>query len=279
MPRQSGIVWLASYPKSGNTWVRLFLAAMTRVPDLETMAGTPRGATAVAMLQQALDISFQELSAAETEALRPCAYRHLATRNSGPPLPLKVHDRYRMTPAGEPLFPPEASRGCLHLVRDPRDLCLSLAAHCAVTVDQAIAMMAEPDYSPASSSGPAGGLVPERWGSWSEHTQSWLDAPMDRLMLRYEDLHADPLGSFTAVARYCGLEDLSGRVEEAIGRTRFDQLAAQEKARGFLERPAALPTFFRVGQAGQWHKALSPAQQSRIERDHAPLMLRLGYLR
>ncbi|MFY7779053.1 MAG: hypothetical protein ACOVQ8_12240 [Elstera sp.] len=159
-----GILWLASYPKSGNTWVRLFLAALARVPDLATMAGTSRGATARLLLQGALDISLVGLSSAEIGALRPLAYRHLAAGNTGAPLALKIHDCYRDTPGGGPLFPPEATAHCLHLVRGPRDVCLSLAAHSAVTVDHAIAAMADPQYAPTAGSGAGGDLVGEIWG-------------------------------------------------------------------------------------------------------------------
>lgn len=272
----TGIVWLASYPKSGNTWVRLFLAALTREPDLATMAGTGRGATARSLLQRALDISLDGLSPAEIQSLRPLAYRHLAARNTGTPLVLKAHDRYRDTPTGEPLFPVEATAGCLHLVRDPRDLCLSLAAHSAVSVDRAIEIMADADYAPHSAAGT--GMVDEAWGSWSRHTQSWLEAPITRLMLRYEDMLGATVTTLTAAAHFCGLTPTSQAVTEAIQRTSFSQLAAQESATGFIERPAALPRFFRVGRAGQWHEALSPTQVARIERDHGAIMMRLGYL-
>lgn len=274
----SGIVWLASYPKSGNTWVRLFLAAMGRVPDLKTMVGTARGASARSTLQQALDLSFEGLSPSEVDCLRPLAYRHLAARNDGRPLLFKAHDQYRLTPAGEPLFPPDISRGCLHVVRDPRDVCLSLAAHCAVTVDRAIAIMAGLEMAPTSRSAAARGITSEFWGSWSEHAQSWLNAPMSRLILRYEDMLSDPVRSFAAAAQFCGLEGTAQELAGAVERTRFQELATQEAANGFLERPAALPRFFRVGQAGQWRTALSPAQQTRIERDHGVLMARLTYL-
>ncbi len=273
-----GILWLASYPKSGNTWVRLFLAALERVPDLATMAGPSRGATARSLLQRALDISLVGLSSAEIEALRPLAYRHLAARNAGAPWVLKAHDCYRDTQGGGPLFPPEATAHCLHLVRDPRDVCLSLAAHSAVTVDRAIAVMADPEHAPRVGSGANGDLVSEIWGSWSGHAQSWLEAPIARLTLRYEDLLADPITAFTAVARVCSLDASAEVIAEAVERTRFDQLVAQESVSGFLERPAALPRFFRKGRAGQWMEALSPGQAARIERDHGAMMLRLGYL-
>ncbi|AEO47355.1 sulfotransferase [Rhodospirillum rubrum F11] len=253
--------------------MRLFLAALTRVPDLATMAGTPGGATARSVLQRALDISFDGLSPAEVESLRPLAYRHLAARTTGAPRVLKVHDQYRDTPAGAPLFPPEATAGCLHLVRDPRDLCLSLAAHGTVTIDRAIAIMADADYAPAADTKG----VAETWGSWSDHARGWLAAKIPRLTVRYEDLLAAPAATFTAAARFCGLDAPAETVAEALRRTRFDHLVAQETTGGFVERPATLSRFFRIGRAGQWREALSAAQVARIERDHGAVMADLGY--
>ncbi len=150
------------------------------------------------------------------------------------------------------MFPPEATAHCLHLVRGPRDVCLSLAAHSAVTVDHAIAAMADPQYAPTAGSGAGGDLVGEIWGSRSGHTQSWLDAPIARLTMRYEDLLADSIVAFTALTCVCDLDTTAEAIAEAVQRTRFAQLVAQESARGFLERPAALPRFFRNWlQAGE----------------------------
>jgi len=254
----------------------LFLAGLERVPDLVTMAGVPRSATARSLLQRALDISLDMLSPAEVESLRPLAYRHLAARNVAPPMVLKAHDCFRDTPAGEPLFPPEASAGCLHLVRDPRDVCLSLAAHNSITLDRAIGVMGASDFPLVSGAGT--GTISEIRAGWSRHTLSWLEAPLRTLMIRYEDLLMQPATSFAVITRFCGLDVSAQAIDESIRRTSFDRLAEQESARGFLERPSTMSGFFRVGRAGQWRSVLSPAQVKRIERDHGNVMERLGYL-
>ncbi len=93
-----------------------------------------------------LGIRMADLSPDEVMNLRPLAYRRLAEVSGGPPLLLKIHDRWCTTPSGVPLFPPEVTSGCVHVVRDPRDVCLSLAAHNGTDIDRAIAQMADPDF-------------------------------------------------------------------------------------------------------------------------------------
>ncbi len=117
----------------------------------------------------------------------------------------------------------------------------------------------------------------EQRGSWSEHATSWLQSPLRRLTLRYEDLVANPVAAFTALTDFCGLGQSTQDIARAIAATDFARLAAQEAERGFRERPAGMERFFRAGRAGQWRDALSPLQLARIEQDHGVVMRRLGY--
>lgn len=92
---------------------------------------------------QHVDLDLAGLSWQEAAELRPLAYRALAERSRGPVF-LKTHDACGKTPSGADLFPIEATRGCIHIVRDPRDVRLSLAAHDAQSVDRAIAQLSGP---------------------------------------------------------------------------------------------------------------------------------------
>ncbi|MCW2249590.1 hypothetical protein M2352_005273 [Azospirillum fermentarium] len=275
-----GILWLASYPKSGNTWVRLFLWALESDSDidLQRMTDPAHGACGRHLLQLNLGIDLAELSRDEVTDLRPLAYRDIARHDGGRPMIFKVHDGYYPTPSGQPLLPPEATAGCVHLVRDPRDVCLSLAAHNGGTVDQTINQMANPDFWTGRTRGYASkSQVPEFRGSWSRHGESWLAAPVRRLTVRYEDMVAAPLDWLGRIAAFCGWPADPKTIAAAVERTAFERLAAKEAETGFIERPDGMERFFRSGRAGQWHTALTPGQISRIEHDHGPLMERLGY--
>ena len=269
------IVWLASYPKSGNTWVRLFLAALKSGAevDLTRMDGTFLMASSRLMIERLLDIGLADLSWEETAELRPLAYRAMA-REPGAPLIVKTHDVHATTPSGAALFPPEATLGCVHLVRDPRDVCLSYAAHMEVSIDAAIAEMGNRGRASGSSSK---AQVRELRGSWTSHGESWLAAPFRRLTLRYEELIADPLVHLGTIARFCDFDATPEAVARAVAATEFSRLAAREVESGFSERMSAEGRFFRSGKVGQWRDALTHAQVAGIERDHGALMRRFGY--
>ncbi|MFX4369970.1 hypothetical protein ABTA37_19770, partial [Acinetobacter baumannii] len=88
---------------------------------------------------------------------------------------LKVHDAWLPTAAGEPLFPPEATAGVVCIVRDPRDVAVSLAHHLAVPIDAAIAMMADPDAQLARVERGLPLQLRQRLSTWSGHVEGWLD--------------------------------------------------------------------------------------------------------
>jgi hypothetical protein len=69
-----------------------------------------------------------------------------------------------------------------------------------------------------------------------------------------------------------------GQIKEAIERSSFNRLKAQEEAHGYFEYTDKARRFFREGRLGQWKKILTASQILRIIRDHSGLMTRFGYL-
>jgi hypothetical protein len=274
MAAKSGIYWIASYPKSGNTWIRLFLMALQgRKLDLARMDGAPEIAVNRHSLERDLDLSLADMSVEEIADLRPRAYRQRA-RSQSAPIFVKVHDSFVRAPSGVWMLPPEVTLGCLHLVRDPRDICVSFAAYNNISVDLAIEWMGDPTPVPRLDTT---GQTVESRGTWSSHAISWLEAPIPRLTLRFEDLIVEPVRRFSQAAEFFGLEASLVSVRKAVAATEFSGLATQEAETGFCERPEQMARFFRSGVAGQWVSELTPAQVERIERAHGAAMRRLGY--
>ncbi|WP_269747040.1 sulfotransferase domain-containing protein [Elstera litoralis] len=175
----SGYHWLASYPKSGNTWLRLALSSLSRdgaPPDFAAKVGFAPIASNRSPFDLLLDVDSGDLTDDEAEALRPCFYELEARRHAEPQL-RKVHDAWTLTSAGEPLFPPALTLGTLYIARDPRDVAVSLAAHLGMTVDEAIAAMAAPAATLARGGKRGKTQLAQRLLSWSAHVESWLDAP------------------------------------------------------------------------------------------------------
>lgn len=280
----NGLCWLASYPKSGNTWARLALASLrlggTAVDfrDWEMGGGRDPAAFQRWRFDAGLDIDSSDLTEEEVLAARPEAFRALARELHGSVT--KVHEAFIRTPTGEFLFPPDVTAGAVYLVRDPRDVAVSLANHMGTSLDATIALMNDPDACFSRPGRRLSRQLHQPLLTWSRHVVGWLDEPpFPVTLVRYEDMLADPAGSLERLAAAFHIDTTPEAVAKAVAATRFDVLRAQEATHGFHERPpTATAPFFRKGKAGGWRAVLSVTQAARIEADHGEVMERLGYL-
>ena len=274
-----GIYWLASYPKSGNTWLRVFLSNLQDDGDAPTPINTLQTgsiASARSWLDEVLGFDTAELTPAEVERLRPEVYRW-ASREETIGYH-KIHDAYLLTADGEPLVSREATLGAIYLIRNPLDVAPSAANHWHCTINEAIARMGNPRMALCASRRALPPQVRQPLGTWSAHVLSWVDAPgLPCEVIRYEDLLAEPLATFTRAARFLQLPHDRPRVEKAIRFSAFEELARQEAEAGFRERPQHTSQFFRKGQSGDWRDKLSLAQVERLLADHGAVMQRFGY--
>jgi hypothetical protein len=273
-----GIFWLASYPKSGNTWLRAFIATLLsgEPADINRMGFLGGGASDRSAFDEALGIAAADLTLEQQANLRPRVYE-IRAAEAERPLYCKVHDCYHLTPAGEPLFPATATRGAVYIVRDPRAVAVSLAHHNGQTIDAEIARMADADASFSISNDRLHQQLHQHLRSWSGHVQSWLAAPFPVHVVRYEDMHADPAATFGAIARFLVLPHEPERIAAAVAATTFARLQEQERGSGFSERPRHSAVFFREGRVDGWRTALTPAQATRITAAHGTVMRQFGY--
>jgi hypothetical protein len=276
----SKVVCIASYPKSGNTWMRLALQACLNGGRIDALADlSVNGASTFGrlMFQRLMGLDPSHLTSAEFEEVLP-EYLALMARQGRHVVLMKTHGAARM-PSGKPMLRPAVARLVVHLVRDPRDVAVSWAHHRGRTIDEAIAMMADDTASLGDLHDPLQHSLPQHLGGWSRHVESWLDAPeyLRVLTLRYEDRLSDPLGTLALTARRAGVPHARAIVEAAVAATDFRRVAAMERSNGFRERPREASRFFRHGRAGGWRSVLTADQIARIERDHGTVMRRLGY--
>jgi hypothetical protein len=274
----AGIWWLASYPKSGNTWVRAVIAALTSGRPVDINALHYPGAIASNRVgfDDALAIDSADLSFEQESNLRPRAYEIWAAE-AKQTLFCKAHDAYHATPAGEPLFPTAATLGAVYVTRDPRAIAVSFAHHFAQPIDAAIARMADQAATFAASTRRLPQQLHQRLGRWSDHVESWLAAPFPIHLVRYEDMHAEPNKTFTGLAAFLGLPRDGGCIAAAIESATFARLQAQEREAGFIEKPPGCGIFFREGRVDGWREVLTADQTARIVAVHGAVMRRLGY--
>lgn len=279
------IVWLASYVKSGNTWLRLLLANLLsdspRPVDINNIDNADYSIMNRRDIEELTLVDSSLLSPAELDALWPCTVAAIAgtARREGYH---KLHEAYRRDARGVPLLGRGHARAALYVLRDPRDVAVSWAHHSGISLDRAIAELNRVDDAPAAKPRRHTPQIREVQLDWSRHVESWVDqrdVPVH--VIRYEDMLADTAASLRGVVAFLGLDVAPDRVEHAVRCTEFKTLQAQERAHGFRERPPvagkAAP-FFRSGRAGAWREVLSAAQAQAIVEAHGRAMRRFGYL-
>lgn len=283
------VVWLAAYPKSGSTWLRLLLANFVQlgrsveaapVAINEVRAALPSSSTANREhFDEFTGLPSADCTDAEAERLRPAVYRAHAERHAGAGTPFfyHTHDAYLATPAGEPLFPDDVSVGAVHLVRDPLDVAVSWAYYSGhENMAASVAMLG---YARARLESADWPRLQQRLLDWSGHAESWRKAPFPLLTVRYEDMLANAAGELGRVARFLRLEgaDDQARLQQAAAFSDFAGLRRAEQREGFKEKPAWARRFFRAGRTGDGRRRLSAEQVRSVVRAHGRTMATLGY--
>ena len=276
----SKIVWLASYPKSGNTWLCIFFANLQN--DLETPADINQIKIHIAsgrnLFEQAMGVETGDLTITEINNLRPKVFAHLAD-HSPSTLIFKIHDAFPYTPVGLPAITTEFTAGAIYIIRNPLDVALSFAAHCGISTDRSIRDMADEQMVLVDFGGQFSVQLNQPTRSWSSHVKSWFDQPFIPVhLVRYEDMLQNTVETFTLAARFAGLPDSPEQIQKAIQHSSFEALQQQEQRNGFREKSAAADSFFRKGRRGYWREELTLEQAARIIADHSEVMRRFGYL-
>ncbi len=271
------MVWLASYPKSGNTWLRsVYTALVQGAVDINALMGDALAATR-AFLEVTPGVRTADLTHDEVDQLRPLADDAAAPRMSGDRW-RKVHDALLAGPAGL-VVSPGATRAALYIVRDPRDVVVSFAHHSSMSLEATVAYMADPGAAFYAGDDARPLQVRQRLGTWSQHVLSWADATAFPVhVLRYEDCAEQPVQAFGQAFAAAGLERTEADVAAAVEKASWGRLRAQEREVGFRERAGHEVTFFRRGRAGSWRQELPAYLARQVERDHAAVMERFGYL-
>jgi hypothetical protein len=216
--------------------------------------------------------SYDIADAHKTVALRNKFLLNVST--TGPKVALVKTHSYNSTINETPLIPASFTKGALYVVRHPGDVAISFASHYGLSIDDAIARMAEPRAVVGGSDVTALQFTSD----WSSHVKSWISAKQHNVhVIRYEDMHDAPQKVFRNVLRHVGVKPDEKQLNRAIQNAHFDELQKQEKAEGFSENTTHQPRFFRTGKAGGWRDILNTTQISALKDTHEKVMQTLGY--
>ncbi len=271
------IWWLASYPKSGNTWIKLFLEAYVTGMPVQLNNGFARLTipdNAPHYYQAVCPWPLPQATATLWAALRVPALLQAIASRGGEEVIMKTHHA-NVGVHGMCLIPSVLSLGAVYIVRDPRDIAVSWARHSNISIDDAIEFMGNNIATIGNEKVGYGHILQD----WSTHVRSWTgkNESVSTSVIKYEHLVHDPHRIFTKLIPAIGFGNvIEERLNYAVLATSFETLQAKEKKSGFKEQKGE-ELFFRCGQVGAWKRHLTMSQAATIEKDHGAVMEELGY--
>jgi hypothetical protein len=272
------IVWIASYPKSGNTWMRAFLWNYLRRPGRQTSLDELSKFAASESHPElyrrfAPDGDPASLSHEELARYRAQVHAEIAASAPGPTF-VKAHN-FLGDIDGHPLYNMNVTGGAIYVVRNPLDVVISMSHHYGLELDDAIEFMGNEE-----TAGPTNEVaVGEFYASWSTHVASWTtEKHPNILVVRYEDMLERPRKAFLSALKLLNQPGNPTRLRDAIKASSFKQLRGREDRQGFGERSEHANRFFRAGRKNQWREVLSDEQVERIVDQHGEQMRRFNYL-
>jgi hypothetical protein len=180
----SSIVWMASYPKSGNTWVRAFLQNFLsngdQPADINALDEYFADESKPNWYQPLVERAVADLSLQEICELRPVVQKNIAASRDGSVF-VKTHNilgAYN----GLPLHDMSVTAGAIYIVRNPLDVVLSVADHFGLSIEDAIVFMNSKATGSPNDQANVGSVLT----SWSDHVTSWTADKSATCVLHYE---------------------------------------------------------------------------------------------
>jgi len=280
------IIWIASYPKSGNTWVRSLLASY-----LYSNNGV-FNFDLLKKIKQFPSKQYFEFFLKDFKDIKKVSDYWIAAQDrislfNDETIFLKTHSSL-CTFENNPFTSKRNTKAVIYIVRDPRNVITSLSYHNSLSILDALDFLTSSNQMSVRNEwgGKEFGIA-TLLGSWSDHLKSWRNinfAPI--LIVRYEDLINDIKKTFMSILNF--LSNLMKiRIEEkkiinTIDSCRFDVLSNKEKNEGFIESVTHKESgkklkFFNLGKKNDWKNLLDPKIEEQIRFKFNKEMKELGY--
>ena len=282
MKDNKGIVWIASYPKSGNTWIRSIITSILYTSDGKFNFDLIKKIDQFEILR---NFKFLKKNIDHFKQLHKMnvvsqywleAQKELTNKNKI--LFLKTHSaNYEY----ENLFfaNNETTKGCIYVVRDPRDIIVSYSKFLGISVEEVVKIIALKENKIYGPNKKVGVFLTR----WDYHVASWTRINKPKLILKYEDMLLNPRQSIKQITKFLA-EDLNinfsideDKINNIILSTSFSKLKENEKELGFFES-SKNSVFFRSGQKNQWKEILTKKQLLFIEENFKQYMAMYEYI-
>ena len=278
------IVWLASYPKSGNTLLRSILSSYFFSNDGNFNFENLYKISQFPLLKHftSIDVDLNEDKAIFKNSIKA---QNFINKEKGKVKFFKTHssfskiDDYNFTDMQNTL-------GVIYIVRDPRNVVNSLAHHYNFSLDEAIHTMIDEKKFMSRTDKNAEVFA----GSWNFNYNSWknLEQHKKYFLIKYEDLITNKKSIILKVFKFLNslgmkLDIDMVKLNKVIKTTEFEQMKMMEQKETFTEamideRTGKRKIFFNLGPNNDWRVNMDNKNKEKIEKAFSKEMEELGYL-
>ena len=271
-------IFLASYPKSGNTWLRSIIGNfynfekefslndLKSIPLLSIKKHFNEFQNKVYINNNELHFDWVSQNIIKCQKILNNKLNHLNI--------FKTHSVRHKNFTNETV-----NAGFIYIVRDPRDIIVSLKNFSGKEIDKTIDEFLFSKSLMITTNG-----AQELLSTWELNVQSWLNyTSVPRLIIKYEDLKLNPKEIILNIKEFLNkihsfhinLNDKD--IDKIIENTNFNNLKKLEDKNGFDEA-SKHSKFFRSGNSNQWKDILSKTQLQFIENNLETLMKHFNYI-
>lgn len=279
------IIWLASYPKSGNTWMRSIISALLYSDDgnfnfnlLRKIDQFPEKKYFKYFIKNYGDFN---------EIKKNWIVAQDKINLDGKIKLFKTHQG-KYTVEGNSFTNNDNTLATIYIVRDPRNLVQSISNHYTKSLEDSCEFLLASKIigNGKNYEDKQGGLY-TLLGRWNEHYRSWTTNKNNLLLIKYEDLIKNPKAQLEKtidfLKKYLTFETDENKINKILETTSFNNLKKLEKEGQFNEntqnkKDGGKVNFFHLGPKNLWHKNLNEKIVSRIEKNFFNEMKELGYL-
>ena len=282
------IIWLASYPKSGNTYVRAFLSAYYF---------SNNGQFDFSQISKIDQFPHEKFFKQKVKSISEASKQWIPIQreiNKDKKIRFFKTHSFLGNFQGKEFTTPETTLGAVYIIRDPRNVLTSLKNHYSFDDDKALKMITDKTRSLMSNNGSHASLT--YVSSWSENYLSWFrNNQFRRLFVKYEDLISNKYETFRDIIIFTNtlMNKVEGvdksKLQKAIETTNFNVLKKKEISETFDGSESSFKSwrkfhsenknlFFNLGPENNWKKILDLKTQKEIEANFKNEMSKLKYI-
>ena len=283
------IIWLASYPKSGNTWVRAIISSLLYSDDgifkfsfLKKIDQFPEKKYFKDFVKD-----FGDFDLIKKNWI--LAQDKINLNNN-----IKIFKTHqgKYTVNNDDFTNNENTKAIIYIVRDPRNIVTSISNHFTKSVNESLKFMLSnsvigDNKSFEESIKDKNSRMLTLLGKWNDHYRSWTRKKDNLLLIRYEDLILNPKSEINRISmflkNYMEFKVNNEKLDNIIKTTSFENLKKLEKEETFDEGVLDKKTknkvnFFYMGSKNRWEELLNKEITQSIEKNFYKEMKEIGYL-